>query len=460
MFRRSRPLTDMRARPNIECSHGIRSAVTDPISVARDSFRYFEHAAHPRNGLVLDRLAPDSPATIAGSGYLLSCLVVAAERGWLSRSMAARHARMALRFLFDSTERAGPDAIGHRGFFYHFLDFETGRRHGRCEVSTIDSAILFAGALAAAAYFDGPGGIEAEVRDLADTLYRRADWRWATAGGLLVRHGWKPRRGFLRYGWGGYDEAAFLYILGLGSPTHPLDPASWDARVAGYPWRRIYGHELAYAGPLFIHQLSHIWIDFRGIRDAWGRDHGIDYFENSRRAVLVQREYAARNPRGFAGYGERCWGITASDGPGSGWSAARGRRTRTWGYHSRGAPWGPDDGTLSPWAVAAALPFEPELVRETLAHIEARWPEVYDGPGPRASFNPTCGRGGRAWVSPRHYAIDQGPVVLMIENQVTGLIWRLLGRSPYVLRGLERAGFSDGWPRGDAGSVQKLHRRG
>jgi hypothetical protein len=442
----------------------------DPIQLARDSFRYFEQSVHPVTGLVRDRVPGESPATIAGSGFWLACLAVAAERGWLARPAAAAHARTALRFLLDRPERDGPDSMGHHGFFYHFLDFETGRRHGRSELSTIDSATLFAGALTAAAYFDGPGDDEATVRALADTLYRRANWKWATAGGSIVRHGWRPGRGFIRYGWGGYDEAAFLYVLGLGSPTHPLKPGSWDARVAGYPWRRIYGQEHAYAGPLFIHQLSHMWIDFRGIRDAWCVEHDIDCFENSRRAVRVQREYAIRNPRGFAGYGADCWGITASDGPGparrshdgrsDGGRSDGGRRRRTWGYHARGAPWGPDDGTLSPWAVAASLPFEPDAVMAALAHIEARYPEASDGLGPRASFNPTFVVDGRVWVSPRHFAIDQGPVVLMVENHLSGLVWRSMRSCPYVVRGLERAGFAGGWMEDAVRSVQKLHRRG
>ena len=219
-----------------------------------------------------------------------------------------------------------PDAAGYKGFFYHFLDIETGRRVWQCELSTIDSAFLFAGVLTVATYFDRDTADEAEIRRLADALYRRADWNWACDGGPTLTHGWRPETGFIPHRWQGYDEGLLLYILGLGSPTHPLPPESYRAYCATYQWKTIYGRELLYSGPLFTHQLSHMWIDFRGIRDDFMRERGSDYFENSRQATFVQQEYAIRNPLGFAGYGEHCWGFTACDGPG--WVQARGGRRR------------------------------------------------------------------------------------------------------------------------------------
>ena len=202
---------------------------------------------------------------------------------------------------------------------------KTGRRVWNCELSTVDTAILLAGMLAAGAYFGEDDESELEIRRLADALYRRADWRWARNGGATVTHGWRPEKGFLRYRWQGYDEALILYVLGLGSPTYPIPPESYAAWLSTYKWKKIYGRELVYAGPLFIHQFSHIWIDFRGIRDAFMRNRSSDYFENSRQATYLQRDYAIRNPKGFSGYGENCWGITASDGPGPGKTSDDGR---------------------------------------------------------------------------------------------------------------------------------------
>ena len=185
------------------------------------------------------------------------------------------------------------------------------------------SAFLFAGALTVATYFDRDTADEAEIRHLATTLYERADWNWACDGGLSLTHGWRPESGFIPHRWRGYDEGLLLYILGLGSPTHPLHPQSYAAYTATYEWKKIYGRELLYSGPLFTHQLSHMWVDFRGIRDDFMRHHDSDYFENSRQATFVQQEYAIRNPMDFVGYGEYCWGFTACDGPG--WITANGQ---------------------------------------------------------------------------------------------------------------------------------------
>ena len=417
-------------------------------TLERSASAYFRNESDAETGLVRDTNGPDAPATIAGSGFALCSHVVAAERGYVARDDAAERARRALRFLCDAPQGETADAIGSHGFFYHFLDMRSGRRVGRCEVSTIDSTILFAGALTAAAYFDRETSTEREIRSTADALYRRADWAWALHGGPIVSLGWRPRQGFLRYRWGGYTEALLLYILGLGSPSHPLPPTSYFEWMNGYRWITLYGYEMLYAGPLFIHQLSHGWIDFRGIQDAYMRSRGIDYFENSRRATYAQREYAARNPRGFLGYDGDCWGITASDGPGPATRMVDGVRRRFWHYRARGVPNGPDDGTLSPWAAVASLPFAPEIVIPSVRAVQQRYPELERDYGFAGSFNPTfpSATGGPAgWVSPVHYAINQGPVVLMIENFRSELIWRLMRHCPYVATGLRRAGFEGGW---------------
>ena len=238
------------------------------------------------------------------------------NEAFVIREFAAKIARKRLRYLVECPQGPEPDASGYKGFFYHFLDIETGRRVWQCELSTIDSAFLFAGALTVATYFDRDTADEAEIRHLATTLYERADWNWACAGGLSLTHGWRPESGFIPHRWQGYDEGLLLYILGLGSPTHPLHPQSYAAYTATYEWKKIYGRELLYSGPLFTHQLSHMWVDFRGIRDDFMRQHDSDYFQNSRQATFVQQEYAIRNPMEFAGYGQYCWGFTACDGPG------------------------------------------------------------------------------------------------------------------------------------------------
>ena len=257
---------------------------------------YYLHETNPDNGLVRDKTDPAAPCSIAAVGMALATLPVVVERGVLFRPFAAKLALRRLRFLHDLPQGPEPDASGYKGFFYHFLDIETGRRVWQCELSTIDSAFLFAGMLTAAAYFDHDTADEAEVRRLADALYRRADWNWARNGGATLTHGWRPETGFLPYRWEGYDEGLLLYVLGLGSPTYPLPPESYAAFCSTYEWKQLYGRELLYSGPLFTHQLSHLWIDFRGLRDAFMRDHGSDYFENSRQATFVQQAYAVAEP--------------------------------------------------------------------------------------------------------------------------------------------------------------------
>lgn len=417
-------------------------------SLQCDSFRYFWEEANPDNGLVHDNTRDPSPCSIAAVGLALACYPVGAERGLVTRTEAAQRARTTLRTFWEGEQGEARDAMGYKGFFYHFLDMETGRRAMKCELSTVDSTFLLAGALAAGLYFDGDDPVEREVRDLADALYRRADWQWAQGGGSTVTHGWYPESGFLPYRWLGYDEALLLYFLGLGSPTHPLPSESYAAWSESYRWKNIYGIDFLYAGALFIHHLSHVWIDFRQIQDAFMRAQGIDYFENSRRATYVQQRYAIKNPMGFEDYGEFVWGFTASDGPGPATHVINGVQRQFWDYIARGVPWGPDDGTVSPWAVVASLPFAPEIVLPTLENIAAEYPEIVHQYGFKCSFNPTyrlIPNTGDEWVSKGHYGIDQGPKVLMIENDRTGFLWGIMKRSPYIVRGLRRAGFRGGW---------------
>ena len=416
-------------------------------ALQRHAFEYFLHETNPRNGLVADRSQLDAPASIAAVGFALAVYPVGVARAWMTRTDASERTLAILRFFWRSPQGTDPDSTGHRGFYYHFLDMTTGRRAGLSELSTVDTSFLLAGMLIASVFFDRDSEQEREIRTLADALYRRADWPWACNGGATVTHGWKPESGFLPYRWEGYDEAMLLYALGLGSPTFALPPESYAAWTASYQWKNIYGYEFLYGGPLFIHQYSHIWVDFRGIQDAFARDKGIDYCENSRRATYVQREYAVRNPLEFAGYGEKFWGLTASNGPG--WTARHigGVERRFFDYIARGAPYGPDDGTIAPWAVAASLPFAPEIVLPTIWHLQDVYPQITGEYCFRCSFNLTFPNEidpGAGWTSPYHFGINLGPVVLMCENYRTGMPWRLMRACPYVAAGLRRAGFRNG----------------
>jgi hypothetical protein len=411
------------------------------------TLQYYIREENYSNGLIADKTQAGSPASIAAVGMALATLPVAAERARLPRELMAERVLNKLRFFWSSSHGPEPDATGYKGFYYHFLDMETGRRVWDCELSTIDSAFLLAGALTAATYFDRDTEDEHEIRSLAHALYCRADWRWALNGGATVTHGWKPETGFLPYRWAGYDEALLLYMLGLGSPTYPLPEESYTAWASTYEWKTIYGYEYLYSGPLFTHQLSHLWIDFRGIQDAFMRDRGIDYFENSRRATYVHQQYAIRNLLEFEGYNELCWGLTASDGPGWTVRTIKGIKRYFFDYVARGAPFGPDDGTIAPWAVVASLPFAPEIVLPTIKNFAQMNLGMLEPYGFKATFNRTFPVEGsdHGWVSPWHFGIDQGPIILMIENYRTGLLWRLMERCPYVITGLRRAGFKNGW---------------
>jgi hypothetical protein len=421
----------------------------DLEQLQRASFAYFLHETNPVNGLVIDKNAPDWPASIAATGLALAAYPIGVERGFLSRAAAVDRTLTTLRFFWNSPQGPEPDATGYRGFYYHFLDMKTGRRARQCELSTIDSTFLLAGALTARLYFDAQTPDEHEIRTLAESLYRRADWPWAQNHGATVTHGWKPESSFLSYRWEGYDEALLLYILGLGSPTHPLPASAYAAWTATYRWEHCYGYDYLYAGPLFTHQLSHLWVDFRGIQDGFMRAKDSDYFENSRRATYVQRHYAIDNPHRFAHYGECCWGLTASDGPGPDTLNVDGTERQFFDYVARGVPYGPDDGTIAPWAVAASLPFAPEIVLPALDYC------IHDAKltgsnryGFKASFNPTypaASGNPHGWVSPWHFGLHEGPTILMIENYRTEFLWRLVRGCPYIAGGLRRAGFAGGW---------------
>ncbi|ODU92037.1 MAG: hypothetical protein BGP23_11275 [Lysobacterales bacterium 66-474] len=438
-------------------THDDDEAILDDLQ--RKAFRYFERHVNPANGLVLDSTRPTQPASIAAVGFALSCYPVAVERGWLLYRDALAYTLAAVRF-FDGADQGGkPDGVGHKGFFYHFLDPKSGERAWQCELSTIDTALLVAGMLCAARYFSGDGAGEREVRERTQSIYARVDWRWAQDGQDAVSLGWKPESGFLVNRWLGYNEALILYVLALAAPEFSVTHDAYTAWTSTFKWRRLYGREVLYAGPLFIHQFSHLWIDTRDIRDKFMAAKNTDYFENSRVATEIQREYARRNPRKFVGYEKNCWGFSATDGPGNVSAKFRGRKRQFFDYTARGAPFGPDDGTISPWSAIASLPFAPGIVLDEIRHLEKLIGHSPQGYGFHASFNLSwpetetagvmCtmvdGKQLCAWVSPWHFALHQGPIVLMIENHRSGMLWELMRDCVPIRLGLQRAGFRGEW---------------
>jgi hypothetical protein len=430
--------------------------------VERRTFDFFWDLPNPENGLVPDRWPTPSFSSVAAVGFGLTVYPIGVERGYATREDARKRVLATLRFLSSAPQ--GPSArgvTGYKGFFYHFLDMKTGERFEAVELSTIDTTLLLAGVLMCQSYFDGGGAEETEIRSLAELLYRRVEWDWAQPHPPLVNHGWKPEIGFLPHDWGGggYDESMILYVLALGSPTHPIAPEAWSRMTATFEWARFYGQEYVPFRALFGYQYPHVWIDFRGIRDGFSREHGIDYFENSRRATYAQRAYAIANPGGWRDYGETIWGLTACDGPADVTVTIDGRPRTFHTYSARGCS--PrettDDGTIAPTAAASSIAFAPEICLPAIEEMQRRYGEnLFTKYGFLDSFNPTLrfevvklqhGRivPGIGWFDGDYLGIDQGPIVAMIENYRTELVWKTMRRNPHVVRGLTRAGFTGGW---------------
>jgi hypothetical protein len=410
----------------------------------RGAFAYIRENTNPANGLVADTSRAGSPCSIAVVGFALSCYPVAVERGWLSRAEAMALTLTTLEFFWQSAQSDAPGVTGYKGFYYHFLDMPNGLRAWRCELSLVDTALLMAGMLTAGCYFDGPG-VGGRIRELSDALYRRVDWDWARNGLETVSQGWKPECGFLHYDWEGYNEATIVYILGISSPQHPLPATSFAGWTLSYQWEHLLGEDVLYAGPLFTHLFSHAWIDYRGIQDEFMRQVGSDYFQNTQRTVAIHREYGARNPRGFDGYDRDLWGVTAGDGPGDEEIRETVRDRRFFGYTSRGVPYGPDDGTIAPWAMLATLPFDSEAALRGTRRLLETYPYVCSNDRFASGFNPTLQVQGTGWLSEGWYGLDQGLLVMMIENHRSGLVWEITRNCPVIRAGLIGAGFAGGW---------------
>ncbi len=423
------------------------------------TFQFFWDCSDPRSGLTPDRWPTQSFASVSATGFALTAYPIGVERGYVSRGQARSRVLNTLRFFWTApqdTARTG--VLGYRGFFYHFVDPATGHRFETVELSTVDTALFLAGALFCQSYFDGPEATEVAIRAITDSLVGRADWQWAQVRPPAIGHGWSPEQGALPYDWRGYNEATLLYLLALGSPTHPVGIDAWHEYTSRYKWGTFEGQEHVGFAPLFGHQYSHAWIDFRGIQDEFMRGRGIDYFENSRRATLAQRAYGLANPGKWVGYGPKLWGLTACDGPLDGTLTIAGRAREFHTYWARGASFTEvhDDGTVSPAAAGGSIPFAPEVTIPVLMAMRATYGEhVFGKYGFVDALNPTIvdptathhGQvvKGLGWFDIDYLGIDQGPILIMAENYRTGLVWRTMQRNPHIVRGLRAAGFTGGW---------------
>ncbi|CAD0329526.1 glucoamylase family protein [Xanthomonas hortorum] len=442
--------------------------------IERRTFQFFWDTTNELNGLAPDRFPSRPFASIASVGFALTAYPIGIENGWISRNQAIDRTLTTLKFFRDAPmgpQRTG--RAGYKGFYYHFLDMQQGNRYDSwVELSSVDTALLMMGVLFTQSYYDGEDPREKEIRQIADTLYKRVDWRWLQQRAPLISMGWFPESGFIDHDWMGYNEAMMLYILALGSPTHGVDAEAWTSWTRTYnnDWGVYQGQEYLSFGPLFGHQYSHVWIDFRDIQDQYMRERGIDYFLNSRRATLAQRDYAIDNPMKWKDYGENVWGLTAGDGPQNTSQEYRGEQRQFRHYSSRGAGLREnfDDGTIVPSAAISSIVFAPEVVIPAAEEMHKRYGDfLYSSYGFLDSFNPSfnydiplkTGRmvPDRGWVASDYIAIDQGPILAMIANYQNEFVWTVMKKNPYIRAGLERAGFTGGWltPEGEPQPLPK-----
>jgi len=398
-------------------------------SLHRTAFDYFWNEANPANGLIKDRSTAGSPCSVASTGFGLTAICIGIDHGYVSRAAGRDRILTTLNTFWTKPQSsAASGTIGYQGLFYHFLDMNTGLRTWDSELSTIDTALLFAGIMDARQYFSTNDPLDVQVRTLADAITQRADWEFMRNSTTGLRMGWKPGTGFMGFGlWVGYNEAMLLYILALGSPTHPIPaamPNTWTTWTSGYDYETRYGFTYVTFPPLFGHQYSHCWIDFRYTWDSYMQARGITYFENSRRATLAQREYCIDNPFERIGYGPNVWGLTASDDP--------------FGYSAHGAPPAQNDnGTITPTAVAGSIPFAPWVAIPALQYMyDTFGAQLWSTYGFKDAFNLTHG-----WFATDYLGIDQGPIILMIENYRTESVWTRFMTHPDVQLGMQRAGF-------------------
>jgi hypothetical protein len=424
-------------------SHSSAQISTEALldTIQHTAFNFFWQEANPSNGLIRDRGPGNAPSSIASVGFGLSAICIGVDHGWVTRAAARDRVLTTLTTFWTGPQGGGTSGyIGRWGLFYHFLDMNDATRTWTCELSTIDTGLLLAGIIDARQYFNGSDSMETRIRALADSIYYRMNWDLMRNFNPGIMLGWHPETGFIRAQWIGYNEATIMYILALGSPTYPVDYTAWQTWTQGYQPGAYYGYSYIIFPPLFGHQYSHCWIDFRAINEPYMAQHGLTYFENSRRATLAQRAYSIANPGRHAGYSDSLWGITASDTP--------------TGYRARGAP--PpenDDGTITPTAPISSIPFAPDecirVARNMWNNYRSQlWLHPY---GFRDAFNLNVN-----WWDPWIIGIDQGPMIIMIENYRTGRVWQRFMSNPDVQRGLQRAGFTPVLSVADGNSPNKF----
>jgi hypothetical protein len=413
-------------------------------SIQYKTFLFFLNEHHPEKGIVKDRAASWAPASIASTGFGIPSLAIGAERNWITRRQAAEITLNMLKFFANSVQSADTNATGYKGFYYHFLRMNSGTREWKCELSSIDTGLLMMGILFARNYYNLDNAAENEIRSLAGILLGRMDWKFMQMSATAkhpncISMAWSPENGLLNHGWSGYNEGLFLYVLAAGTGMEGVEK-SYDSWLSTYEWQTPYkGLSHVAFPPLFGHQFSQAFIDYRGLADKYMKEKGIDYFENSRRATYVQREYATQNPKGWVGYDSLCWGFTACDGPGGQYNFGD---KKFEGYAGRGSS-GKDntiaeDGTIAPYGPLSSLPFAPEIVLPTIKSMNARYgKELWGKYGYYDSFNPTA-----KWVNNDFIGIDEGPMLIMIENFRTGLVWDYVMKDPIIQKGLSKLGFA------------------
>ena len=436
----------------IACTSAPERFATDNSfldSLSHRTFNFFWNNADSLTGNQPDRWPTKSFSSIAATGFGLASYLVGVNRGYIARDQAAERTLKTLRFFYQS--KKGPEGsgiTGYKGFFYHFIDMRTGHRFQQVELSTIDTGLLMAGILSCQSFFDKDNSVESEIRGLADSLFLAVDWNWGMNGKETMSMGWHPEKGFLDASWRGYNEGMILYVMGLGSTSHPIPQGSWEAWAKTYQWGNYFGQEHVNFGPLFGHQYSHLFIDFKGIQDAYMQSKGIDYFENSRRATLANRQYCILNPAGWKGYDKNVWGLTACDGPGNGNNLNPNMSFD--GYSARGAAqwYVHDDGTIAPTAAGGSVPFAPEICLPALSAMYKNYGDkIYGKYGFFDAFNLSIIQkdGTEGWVDPDYLGIDQGPILIQMENYRNQFVWDLMKKNKYIVEGLKKAGFSGGW---------------